>query len=186
VTKTSTRYIALLRGINVGKAKQVDMPRLKKMLGARGHEEVRTHLRSGNVLLGSRLSEAQLAADVSTAIEEEFGFEVPVVVRTIDEIAAVVAKDPFGRTATDPSRYSVTFLPEAPAADKVADLPPAEGGEYLVDGRELYLWLPDGMLKSPMGTWKWDRLLGVAGTNRNWNTVTRLAELGAEEVTPRG
>lgn len=186
MTKTSTRYVALLRGINVGKAKQVDMPRLQKVLSARGHEEVRTHLRSGNVLLGSRLAEAQLAADVSTAIEEEFGLEVPVVVRTGDEIAAVVARDPFGAIATDPSRYSVTFLPEVPTAGKVADLPPAEGGEYLLEGRELYLWLPDGVLKSPMGTWKWDRLLGVAGTNRNWNTVTRLGELAVGGGTPRG
>jgi uncharacterized protein (DUF1697 family) len=71
----------------------------------------------------------------------------------------------------------VTFLPEPPAADRVADLPPADGGVYRVLGRELYLWLPDGMSRSPMGTWPWDRLLGVAGTNRNWNTVAKLADL---------
>ena len=62
----------------------------------------------------------------------------------------------------------------------MAELPPADAGEYRVTGRELYLWLPDGIINSPMGTWKWDRLLGVAGTNRNWNTVTRLAELAAD------
>ena len=61
----------------------------------------------------------------------------------------------------------------------VAELPPAEGGEYAVRGRELYLWLPDGMANSVMAKWNWDRMLGVAGTNRNWNTVTRLAEMSA-------
>lgn len=177
----TTRYVALLRGINVGKARQVDMTRLRKALEGRGHQNVRTHLRSGNVILGSSLPEAKLAADVTSAIDEEFGLDVPVVVRTGAELAAVLEKDPFGEVATDPSRYSVTFLPEKPAPGLVAELPPADGGEYLVHGRELYLWLPDGMMKSPMGTWKWGRLLGVEGTNRNWNTVSKIAELAGVE-----
>ena len=169
--------MALLRGINVGRARQVDMPRLREALTARGHGEVRTHLRSGNVVLDSSLPEADLAADVSAAVEAEFGFDVPVVVRTGAEVAAVVAGDPFATVATDPARYLVTFLPESPAPALVDALPPADSGEYLVRGRELYLWLPDGIAGTPLATWKWDRLLGVPGTARNWNTVRRLAEL---------
>jgi uncharacterized protein (DUF1697 family) len=169
--------VALLRGINVGRARQVDMPRLREALTARGHGEVRTHLRSGNVVLDSSLPEADLAADVSAAVEAEFGFDVPVVVRTGAEVAAVVAGDPFATVATDPARYLVTFLPESPVPALVDALPPADSGEYLVRGRELYLWLPDGIAGTPLATWKWDRLLGVPGTARNWNTVRRLAEL---------
>ena len=184
MSSAPTRYAVLLRAINLGKARRVAMPRLREILTEQGHGRVVTHLNSGNVLLDSPLAEAELAADLSNAIEKEFGFAVPVVLRSADELAAVVAFDPFGSTATDPSRYSVTFLPEQPPADLVAALPPAEGpGEYLVNGRELYLWLPDGLLNSPMGTWKWDRLLGVAGTNRNWNTVTRLVELAENPGT---
>jgi len=175
----STRYVALLRGINVGKAHQLPMPRLREVLTEAGHGDVRTHLRSGNVVLDSPLAEADLAAELGRAIEAEFGFAVPVVLRTGAELAAVVRQDPLGSVATDPARYSVTFLPEAPAAAKVADLPPAERGEYVVSGRELYLWLPDGMSGRGMATWPWDRLLGVPGTNRNWNTVRKLAELAA-------
>jgi uncharacterized protein (DUF1697 family) len=175
---TPTRYVALLRGINVGKAHQLGMPRLTELLTAQGHGNVRTHLRSGNVVLDSPLEEAELAADLEQSIEQEFGFPVPVVVRTGAEIAAVLAGDPFATLATDPARYLVTFFPTPPAADRVDALPPAEGGgDYLVRGRELYLWLPDGISGTPMGSWKWDRLLGVAGTGRNWNTVQRLAEL---------
>jgi uncharacterized protein (DUF1697 family) len=177
VTPTSTRYVALLHAINLGKRRQVDMPRLREVLTARGHGEVRTHLRSGNVVLDSPLPEAELASDLSAAIEAEFGFDVPVVVRTGAEVAAVVAGDPFAAVATDPARYLVTFLPEPPSPARVAALPPADSGEYLVRGRELYLWLPDGVLGTPVGSWKWDRLLGVPGTARNWNTVRRLAEL---------
>jgi uncharacterized protein (DUF1697 family) len=180
VAAVPTRYVVLLRAINLGKARRVAMPALREILTARGHGRVDTHLNSGNVLLDSTLPEAELAADVSAAIEQEFGFAVPVVVRTGTELAAVVAHDPFGTIATDTSRYSVTFLPEEPPAGLVGALPPAEGpGEYVVEGRELYLWLPDGIRDSPMALWKWDRLLGVAGTNRNWNTVRRLAELAA-------
>jgi len=180
VTTRPTRYVALLRGINVGKAHQLGMPRLTELLTARGHENVRTHLRSGNVVLDSPLDEAGLVADLEKVIEKEFGFAVPVVVRTGAEIAAVVSGDPFAAVATDPARYLVTFFPEAPAPDLVDALPPVEdGGEYLVRGRELYLWLPDGIANTPLAAWKWDRLLGVAGTGRNWNTVAKLGELTA-------
>src|SRR5215218_5104688 len=139
------------------------MPRLREVLTARGHAEVRTHLRSGNVILDSGLAEAELAADVREAIAQEFGFDVPVVVRTGAEIAAVIAGDPFATVATDPAKYLVTFFPEPPGKDRVDALPPVEGGgEYLVAGRELYLWLSDGIANTPLGAWKWDRLLGVA------------------------
>jgi uncharacterized protein (DUF1697 family) len=175
-----TTYVALLRGINLGKARQVAMPRLTEVLTARGYADVRTQLRSGNVVLTSRLGEAKLAADLSAAIEEEFGFAVPVVVRTGQEMAAVVAGDPFATEATDPARYLVTFLPEPPDPARVDALPKAEGGgDYLVRGRELYLWLPDGIQNTPLASWRWDTLIGVPGTARNWNTVRKLAELSA-------
>jgi uncharacterized protein (DUF1697 family) len=174
-----TRYVALLRGINLGKARQIGMPRLTEILTQRGYADVRTHLRSGNVVLESPLGEAELAADVRRAIEEEFGFDVPVVVRTGAELAAILQGDPFATEATDPARYLVTFMAEPPPPDKVDALPPADVGGYLVRGRELYLWLPDGIANTPLASWNWDKLLGVAGTARNWNTVTKLAELAA-------
>jgi uncharacterized protein (DUF1697 family) len=169
--------VALLRGINLGKARQVGMPRLAEILGARGHEDVKTHLRSGNVVLTSGLTEKKLAADLSEAIREEFGFDVPVVVRTGQELAAVVEGDPFAGVATDPARYLVTFMAASPDKAKVAGLPPPDGGQYLVRGRELYQWLPDGITGTPMGSWNWDKLLGEPGTARNWRTVATLAEL---------
>jgi uncharacterized protein (DUF1697 family) len=171
------RYVALLRGINLGPSRRIPMPRLREVLTDRGYGGVRTLIASGNVVLDSEVAEDELRRDLVTAIEEEFGLDVPVVVRSGEELTAVLAEDPFGDVATDTSRYSVTFLPTVPDADRVAVLPPAEGGSYAVRGRELYLWLPDGMGVSAMAKWPWDRLLGVAGTNRNWNTVTKLAEL---------
>jgi uncharacterized protein (DUF1697 family) len=177
---SSTRYVALLRGINLGKARQVGMPRLTDMLTARGHDDVRTHLRSGNVVLTSGLSEKKLAAELTEAIREEFGFDVPVVVRTGKELAAIVDGNPFADVATDPARYLVTFMAAAPTRAKVANLPaPEGGGQYDVRGRELYMWLPDGITGTPIASWNWDKLLGEPGTARNWRTVAKLAELAA-------
>jgi uncharacterized protein (DUF1697 family) len=93
-------------------------------------------------------------------------------------MTAIVSGDPFATVATDPARYLVTFMAEPPDPAGVDALPPAEGGgEYLVRGRELYLWLPDGIQGTPLASWKWDALLGRPGTSRNWNTVTKLAGL---------
>jgi uncharacterized protein (DUF1697 family) len=175
----STRYVVLLRGINLGRARQLGMPELRETLTARGHDGVRTHLRSGNVVLDSPLTADELAADVEAAVHERFGFTAPVVVRTGAEVAEVVDADPLGGVATDPARYLVTFLPRPPDPGLVAALPPADRGEYRVAGRELFLWLPDGIANTPLASWRWDTLLGVPGTSRNWNTVRKLAELGA-------
>jgi uncharacterized protein (DUF1697 family) len=172
-----TRYVVLLRGINLGKARQVGMAELRETLTARGHEGVRTHLRSGNVVLDSSLDEAALVRDVEAAVQERFGFLSSTVVRTAAELAAVVDADPLGDVATDPARYLVTFLPRPPAAEEIAALPPADVGEYRVAGRELYLWLPDGIANTPLAAWDWDTLLGVPGTARNWNTVRKVAAL---------
>jgi uncharacterized protein (DUF1697 family) len=174
-----TRYVVLLRGINLGRTRKVGMAELRETLSARGHEGVRTHLRSGNVVLDSAMDEGALVRDVEEAVGERFGFAVPTVVRTGAEITDLVAADPLGAVATDPARYLVTFLPRRPDPERVAALPPADSGEYRVAGRELFLWLPDGIANTPLASWDWDGLLGVPGTARNWNTVSRLAELVA-------
>ncbi|MCF6506661.1 DUF1697 domain-containing protein [Blastococcus sp. MG754426] len=172
-----TRYVALLRAVNLGATRRVPMPRLREVLTARGYGAVRTHLASGNVLLESPLPEAELAADLSAAIADHFALDVPVVVRTADELAAVLAADPLGHVATDAARYAVTFYAEPLDPERVAALPAAENGEHVVRGRELYAWLPEGFQRSSTAGRSWDRLLGAAGTTRNWNTVRKLVEL---------
>ena len=174
------RAVALLRGINVGGKHKLPMADLKEVAAGLGWTDVETYVQSGNLLFAtSARSEAAVRRALEAALAERFGFEVPVVVRTGAEMAAVVAADPFGDIATDGARYTVTFLPRPPDPDRVAALPPAERGQYRVAGRELYLWLPDGIAGTPLASWRWDTLLAVPGTTRNWNTVTTLAELAA-------
>lgn len=175
-----SRYVVLLRGINVGRARRIAMGPLRELLEARGHSAVATHLTSGNVLLGSDLDEPALTADVRTAVLAGFGHDVPVVVRTAAEMAALVAAGPL--TEGDPTRYLVGFCTVAPDPAAVHAVPAAEPGQgaWWVRGRELHLWCPDGVsADGSVGGWPWDRLLGGTTTARNWRTVARVAELAA-------
>ena len=99
-----TRYALLLRGINVGRAHRIGMADLRELLQAEGHGVTRTLLQSGNVVLDSALPDSELARSVEQALERRFGFPVRTVVRTRDELLDVVARDPLGSLATDPTR----------------------------------------------------------------------------------
>jgi uncharacterized protein (DUF1697 family) len=174
-----TRYALLLRGINVGRAHRVGMADLRALLQAEGHGEVRTLLQSGNVVLDAELPPDELAPSVERALEQRFGFAVPVVVRRADELLAVVARDPLGSVATEPTRYVVSFfagnVPQE-LDERLRAVDPADD-VYTIDGRELYLWCPHGQLQSPLATALGKHRTGPVGTVRNWATVLKVADL---------
>ena len=174
-----TRYAVLLRGINVGRAHRVPMAELRELLAGEGHRGVRTLLQSGNVALDSELSPGELSSAVEQALERRFGFAVPTVVRTADELLAVLVGDPLHDVATDPTRYVVHFFgAEVPddVTEQLAAVDPVDD-EYVVEGRELYLWCPHGQLQSPLSAALAKHKGGPVGTARNWATVGKLAEL---------
>ena len=174
-----TRYAVLLRGINVGRAHRVPMAGLRELLAGEGHGGVRTLLQSGNVVLDSQLPPGELVPAVERALERQFGFAIPTVVRTADELLAVVARDPLHDVVTDPTRYVVSFFAADVPADLVERLASVDPVDdvYLVDGRELYLWCPHGQLQSPVSAALGKYKGGRVGTARNWSTVLKLAEL---------
>ena len=139
-------------------------------------------MQSGNVVLSSKKSPAQVATACRKAIADRFGLDVELVVRTRAELAAVVKRNPLAKVATEPKRYQVTFLSAAPAAAtlrRLEDL--AAGGEQVVlDGRELYAWHPDGVGRSKLAAQLGGKSLGVTATSRNWTTVTKLLELAGD------
>jgi uncharacterized protein (DUF1697 family) len=104
------RYVVLLRGINLGARNRVAMPALREALEEAGFDGVRTYVQSGNVILSSRAGAKKVAATCARVLSERFGLELEVVVRTRDQLAAIVARDPLRDVATDPKRYQVTFL----------------------------------------------------------------------------
>ena len=173
------RHIVLLRGINLPRHKRVSMPELRAALEDAGFDDVKTYVQSGNVVLSSRASSKTVAQKVGTIIADRFGLEVDVVVRTKDELAKVVARDPFEKAASEPKRYQVTFLDAEPDAEALAKLEAAAtGGERLVaSGRELYTWHPAGIGRSKLAALLAGPRLGVTATARNWTTVTTLLAL---------
>ena len=150
------------------------MADLRTVLEEAGYEDVRTHLQSGNVVLSSPLSPRKLEAKLEQQLAAGLGMDVQVLVRTRAELAKIVALDPLGKVATNPSRYLVVLLAKKLPAKLEPEL---QAAGVVVNGRELYAWHPDGVQRSPLAKLLDDKKLGVVSTARNWNTVTRLLEL---------
>lgn len=149
------------------------MPALREALTADGLGDVRTYVQSGNVVLSARNSPAQLARRVAKVISDSFDLDIAVVVRTRDELAEVVARNPLADVADNPKRYQVTFLErelDAATLEKLAGLAlPDE--RFVSIGRELYAWHPNGVARSKL----WPALAKQkSATARNWTTVTQL------------
>jgi uncharacterized protein (DUF1697 family) len=177
------RQIALLRGINVGGRRKVPMAGLRELMSELGYEDVRTYVQSGNVVFtGPDAAPEKVARRLEQAIETTFGFDVAVVVRSRDELAAVVRADPLGDEATDPGKYLVSFLSDEVDPDHLADIDLEEFAPetFRLDGRELYLWLPDGVHSSRLAKALTDKRLGTTATSRNWRTVEKLLALADE------
>jgi uncharacterized protein (DUF1697 family) len=178
-------YIAFLRGINVGRAKRISMADLRALIGALGHADVSTYLQSGNALFSTASSDTHaLAAEVEQAITQELGMSVRCVLRDRAGLARVVAENPLAAVATDPQRLLVSFANMRPdpvlvsAIDPQAYLPE----QFAVGEREIYAWLPEGVLESKLTNAFFEKLLGgkktgIVCTARNWNTVTKLLAL---------
>jgi uncharacterized protein (DUF1697 family) len=179
----TTTYVALLRGVNLGRQRRVAMADLRALVEGLGHTGVRTLLQSGNVVLSGRSGTPErVARRLEEALAARYGFEVGVVVRTRDALAAVVAADPLGHLATDPARYAVVFC-SAPVGDRLADLAPDTYAPDVVHvaESEVYVWMPDGFRGTRVPADLWDRRLpGTTTTTRNWRTVTRLLALADE------
>ncbi len=174
--------VVLLRGINLGPRNRIAMPALRAALTEAGFEDVRTYVASGNVVLSSSLSPNKLAARCTRLIGEEFGLDIDVVVRTRDELAEVVKRNPLGDVAKDPKRYQVSFLARK-LSDRVVEKlerARAEPERFVVAGREIYAWHPDGVGRSKLWAALAGKGLGVTATARNWSTVTKLLEMASE------
>jgi uncharacterized protein (DUF1697 family) len=175
------RYVGLLRAVNVGK-RQVSMAKLRELVEALGHTEVQTLLQSGNVVFDApRTKAADLEASLSTAIEAEVGFPVPVLNRTGKQLDAVIDANPFPEALkADPKFLHVAFASAAVPASAFADVDRSRFApdDFAVGQHELYLWYANGSGRSKMD-------LNVPGvrhidfTARNWNTVVKLRDLAS-------
>lgn len=172
-------HVALLRGINVGRAKRVAMADLRALVADLGYGDVRTLLNSGNVVFSAPGTAADVAAArIEAALVERLGVASRVTVLTAAELAAAVAENPLTEVADNPSRLLVAVL--ADPADRRRLEPLLEqdwAPEVLALGeRVAYLWIPDGVLASRLNE-AVSRALGDGVTTRNWATMTKIHAL---------
>lgn len=172
-------FVALLRGVNVGKARRVPMAELRTLLTGLGYTDVSTLLNSGNaVFRAAEGSSASHAAAIAAALSSKLQVDVPVVVKSGREFASIVAGNTLDHAATDPSRLLVAFVQDSKALASLATVealvvPPEQ---FLVGQQAAYLLCHSGLLDSKAG----EALLGKAGksaTTRNWATVLKLKAL---------
>ena len=173
-----TRYVALLRGINLGARNKIGMADLRALVAGLGAEDVETYVQSGNVVFTSVPSEDTFASRLEEGIRREHGHAVAVLVRTGAELARLVAANPFLEAGKDPASLHVTFLTEAAGRTRL-EAPDHGDDEFRVVGREIYLHCPNGYGRSKLSNAFFEKKLGVIATTRNWRTVTTLAELAS-------
>jgi len=175
-------FVSLLRGINVSGQKKIRMADLRSLYEGLGFTGVQSYIQSGNVVFDAPVKGAgTLVERIEAAIQQAYAFEVPVVIRTHDELQQVVAGCPFGSVDVDKdgTRVAVAFLSGEPTAAGVDSMAPmvVSPEKLVVVGCEAYLHYPDGMGKSKLTTALLEKRLGVTATARNWKTVLRLVEL---------
>ena len=140
-----------------------------------------TLLQSGNVVFSSENPDpGNLGQEIAAGIEKSFGLRPQVILRTAEEWAAVIRRNPFRQEAEiAPAKTAVMFLSGRPGTAAQESLENAHSGpeEIYFAGQELYLYYPNGMGRSKLTNVFIERHLGLTGTTRNWNTILKLAHM---------
>jgi uncharacterized protein (DUF1697 family) len=173
--------ICFLRGVNVVGNNKIKMEELRALCESMGLLNAQTYIQSGNVVFRMKSrSVAPLAARIEKAIATRFGFRPHVMLRTSEELRDVVTRNPFAKRANlDSSKFLVYFLkgePTPEACHKACALK-TDTEELRVSGHEVYIYYLNGVGKSQLPMARIEKALGISGTGRNWNTVTKLLEL---------
>lgn len=174
-----TVYICLLRGINVG-GKRMKMSDLQDMFESIGIPNTKTLLASGNVVFQSDEKDAsKLAQKIEDTIPDKFGFDSKIIMRTQQDLEAIIEKNPLHKEDYETKMLHVNFLRQAPSKEAVQNFEQAHNTEerVFVNGNEVFIYYPNGAGRSKLDI---ERSLNVIGTARNWNTVLKLQALAHE------
>ncbi len=174
-------YISMLRAVNVLGRNKIKMEELRRLFEGLGLRGAQTHIQSGNVVFRApERDAARVAKKIEEGIASQFGFRPAVVVRTPGELGNAVARNPFpAEAAAEPNKLLVMFLAAAPDAEAREQAQRITAGpeRLRIEGRELYIYYPDGQGRSKLALSKVERTLKTSMTGRNWNTVNKLLEM---------
>ena len=167
-----TGYVALLRAVNVGGTGKLPMSVLVEICEAAGFQKVKTYIASGNVVFQSDRAEDPVRRELEERVSAYARKHVTVMVRTADEIAGVLVRNPF--LDAPRNRIMALFVPGQPPSDPLAGVTGIKNEQIRRGLRELYVYYPDGMAATRL------RIPSEKqGTARNLNTVARLADIAA-------
>jgi uncharacterized protein (DUF1697 family) len=175
-------WIAILRGINVSGARKLPMKELKELFETLKCTNVRTYIQSGNVVFESaKLDVSTFGKKVEAAIKKRYEYDVPVLIRSLEDMKKVVAANPYlKRKGIEPDKLHVTFLanaPKKPEAERMIGTTSGNDSFELI-GREAYVHCPDGYGNTKLNNAFFESKLKVSATTRNWRTVNELVRMG--------
>lgn len=177
-------FISILRGINVSGHRKIDMAGLKGLYEELQLEEVISYIQSGNVVFkaSKKTRGTQLAKTIEKAIFQKYGFEVPVIVRTVMEMENVLSANPFlEESDIDVEKLHITFLSDVPATNELQKIeginhPP---DRFIIKEKDVYLYCPRGYGNTKLSNNFFENKLKVTATTRNWKTANKLLELAS-------
>lgn len=172
-------YIALLRGINVSGQKSIKMDVLKERCKSLGFQNVQTYIQSGNIVFQTEnLGAENLAQLMSEEIKTHFGFDVPTIVLTVNELKEIVENNPY-TADKDNSFLHITFLSSLVESIDLESIrqKQLEGEEFILNKKTIYLYCPHGYGKTKLTNTFFENKLKVSTTTRNWKTVNTLLEM---------
>ncbi|MBC7901398.1 MAG: DUF1697 domain-containing protein [Saprospiraceae bacterium] len=174
------KYVALLRGINVGGRNMIKMEMLRATLGSLGFENVKSYINSGNLIFETaKTVDNELAERIHDAIKKDFDFDISVMVRSMDEIVGLIENNPFVGQFENDKDLHIIFLREFLSEDQEAILQThnSENEKIAVRGREIFYLLRISIIDSVLGKGFIDKKLKIPATARNWRTVKKITEI---------
>ncbi len=173
-------WVVLLRGVNLGRNKRIAMSDLRSLLESLGYKDVRTHIVSGNAIVkGGRGTAAAMEERIAKQLVADLGLDVTVFVRSLSELEAVIATNPFAKKPAGKNALHALFLSADPAPSAIKAINPTAYApdRFAFGKRVIYLSLTQGVAGSKLPDW--EKALGVRTTMRTWNVVTKLRDLAA-------
>ena len=179
-----TTYISMLRGINVGGARKILMKDLKALYEELGFQKVITYIQSGNVIFQAvdQMTDLQASEKIRKTIFQKYVFDVPCLVRTVDEMQRIIRINPlFGNKEVNIEKLHVTFLEEVPQQGYLSSIKRFDYSpdQFVIIGKDVFVYCPNGYGRSKINNEFFESQFKVTASTRNWRTVNTLADIAA-------
>ena len=179
-TTKLTKWVILLRAVNVSGKNIIKMAEFREMLTKAGYQDVKTYIQSGNIVLESaHTSEIEIANAISDFIREKFDYDVPVMAKTHNDFLKVIPNNPYrDRVLHEKEKLYVGFMKTQPSEDRKAKLTAMSNADetFEIAGNEVYIVCMKDGRKLQFSNMSLERILKVPVTTRNWNTVNKLCD----------